>query len=77
MMTSVVFVGLIYFICEMYLDDCIVHAVGDDQFIGRLEKVLERFRKHLITLKPSKCEFGMSVVEYCGKQIDSESPLLS
>jgi hypothetical protein len=52
----------------MYLDDCIVHAVGDDQFIERLEKVLERFRKHLITLKPSK--FGMSVIEYCSKQID-------
>jgi hypothetical protein len=70
MMTSVVLVGLIYFICEMYLDDCIVHSVGDDQFLERLEKVLEQFRKHLITLKPSKCKFGMSVVKYCGKQID-------
>jgi hypothetical protein len=44
--------------------------VGDNQFIERLEKVLEQFRKHLIALKPSKCKFGMSVVEYCGKQID-------
>jgi hypothetical protein len=70
MMTSVVLIGLIYFICEMYLDDCIVLAVGDDQFIERLEKVLAQFRKHLVTLKPSKCKFGMSVVEYCGKQID-------
>jgi hypothetical protein len=70
MMASVVLTGLIYFICEMYLDDCIVHAVGDDQFIERLEKVLAQFHKHLITLKPSKCKFGMSVAEYCGKRID-------
>jgi hypothetical protein len=70
MMASVVLIGLIYFICEMYLDDCIVHAVGDDQLIERLEKVLAQFNKHLITLKPSKFKFGMSVVEYCGKQID-------
>ncbi len=45
MMTSVVLIGLIYFICEMYLDDCIVHAVGDDQFLERLEKVLAQFKK--------------------------------
>jgi hypothetical protein len=70
MMASVVLIGLIYFICEMYLDDCIVHAVGDVQFLERLEKVLAQFNKHLITLKPSKCNFGMSVVECCGKQID-------
>jgi hypothetical protein len=54
----------------MYLDDCIVHAVGDDQFIERLEQVLDRFQKHLITLKPSKCNFGMPLVEYGSKQID-------
>jgi hypothetical protein len=77
MMTSVVLIGLIYFICEMYLDDCIVHAVDDDQFIERLEKVLEQFHKHLITLKPSKCKFGMSVVEYCGKQIDQSGLSMS
>jgi hypothetical protein len=70
MMTSVVLIGLIYFICVMYLDDCTVHAVGDDQFLERLAQ----FNKHLITLKPSKCKFGMSMVEYCGKQIDRSVP---
>jgi hypothetical protein len=77
MMTSVVLVGLIYFICEMYFDDCIVHAVGDDQFLERLEKVLAQLNKHLITLKPSKCKFGMSMVEYCGKQIDQSGLSMS
>jgi hypothetical protein len=77
MMTSVVLIGHIYYICEMNLDDCIVHAVGDDQFIERLEKVQEQFLKHLITLKPKKCKFGMSVVEYCSKQIDKSGLSMS
>jgi hypothetical protein len=70
MMASVILIGPIYFICEMYLDDCIVHAVGDDQFIGR-------FQIHLITLKPSKCKFGLALVEYCGKQIDQSGLSMS
>jgi hypothetical protein len=45
----VVLAGLIYLICEMYLDDCIVFATGDEQFIERLETVFKRF------LKASKC----------------------
>jgi drug/metabolite transporter (DMT)-like permease len=39
MMASIVLAGLIYFICEMYLDDCIVHGAGNDQFLQRLEEV--------------------------------------
>jgi transposase InsO family protein len=69
MMSSVVLVGLLYFICEMYLDDCIVHAKGDDQFLERLELVLKRFLDKKILLKPSKCKFGLPRVEYCGKEI--------
>ena len=77
MMSSVVLIGLLYFICEMYLDDCIVHAKGEDQFIERLDKVLTRFKEHNITLKPSKCKFGMSNVEYCGKEISKEGLTMS
>ncbi len=77
MMSSVVLIGLIYFICEIYLDDCIVHAKTDDEFLIRLEKVLERFHRHLIILKPSKCKFGFSLLEYCGKQIDKNGLSMS
>ena len=69
MMSSVVLIGLLYFICEMYLDDCIVHANGDDQFIERLDLVLTRFKERNIFLKPNKCKFGMPRVEYCRKEI--------
>ena len=69
MMTSIVLAGLLYFICEMYLDDCIVYAKGNQEFLLRLEKVFIRFRKHNISLNPKKCKFGMKKVEYCGKEI--------
>ena len=61
----------------MYLDDCIVHGKGEDQFLERLELVLARFLKHLITVKPSKTKLGMSLVEYCGKQIDEDGLSMS
>ena len=54
MMAAVVLVGLIYFICEIYLDDCIVHAMDTPTFISRLELVFQRFEKHNIFLKPAK-----------------------
>lgn len=49
-MASVVLSGLIYMICEMYLDDCIVYAKGNDQFIERLGLVFKRFKLHNIFL---------------------------
>jgi hypothetical protein len=77
MMASVVLIGLIYFICEMYLDDCIVYGRGPKQFCQRLRDVLERFRKHNILLKPKKCKFEMAMVEYCGKQISEDGLSMS
>ena len=69
MMASIVLLGLIYKICEMYLDDCIVHAKGETQFLERLEQIFKRFEQYNIFLKASKCKFGMSEVDYCGKNI--------
>jgi hypothetical protein len=37
MMSSIVLAGLIYFICEVYLDDVIVFADNTNDFIDRLE----------------------------------------
>jgi hypothetical protein len=51
----------------MYLDDCIVHAIGGDQFIERLDQVLGRFQK---TFSHYQTKFRLSLVEYCGQQID-------
>jgi hypothetical protein len=70
MMATVVLVALIHIICEVYLDDIIVHAKTELEFIDRLGQVFERFRKHKITLNPEKCRFGLTQIEYVGHVID-------
>lgn len=69
-LATVVLVGLLYTICELYIDDIIVHAREPKEFVDRLRKVFERLRKHKITLNPEKCSFGLSSVEYVGHTID-------
>jgi hypothetical protein len=76
-MASVVLSGLIYMICEMYLDDCIVYGKGNVQFLERLELVFKRFQNRNIFLKASKCKFGLAIVEYVGKQISKEGLSMS
>ena len=49
-MATIVLVGLIYMMCEMYIDDCIVFADTNDEFVSRLDSVLGRFRKHNLFL---------------------------
>ena len=38
MMASVVLIGLIYFVCEVYLDDIIVYANGHEQFCEHIKR---------------------------------------
>ena len=70
MMSGIVLHGLVFSICEIYLDDCLVFGKTKDEFIDNLRQVLLRFRKYNLTCNPDKCRFGMSQVEYVGVQID-------
>ena len=49
-MATVVLVGLIYMICEMYIDDCSVFGDNNIEFVSPLRSVFERFRKHNLYL---------------------------
>jgi transposase InsO family protein len=77
MMAAVVLAGLVYFICEIYLDDCIVHAPDNQTFLQNLEKVFQRFSKHKLFLKPGKCKFGVPHVEFCGRVMSKEGISMS
>ena len=66
-----VLVGLIYIILELYLDDIIVFADTEEQFLERLEAVYIRLKSKRITLNPKKCEFGLSEIEFVGHTINS------
>jgi hypothetical protein len=63
--------GLLYIICEMYIDDDIVYANGNAQFLERLELVFQRFRLKGLLVKAKKCKFGLSSIEYVGKVISA------
>jgi hypothetical protein len=62
--------GLMHDGCELYLDDCMIHAPTLDLYLKRLRQVFLRFREYGITLNPAKCKLGLSKVEYVGHTID-------
>ena len=42
-----------------------------EEFLKKLDTVFERFKKYRIVLKPKKCRFGMTEIEYVG-QLNNE-----
>ena len=73
-MATVVLVGLVYMICEMYIDDCSAFGDTNIEFVSRLRLVFERFRKQNLYLKANKCYFGFKELEFVGK-VSSEEGL--
>ena len=76
-MATVVLAGLIYMICEMNRDDCTVFGDTNIEFVSRLKLIFERFRKHNLYLKASKCFFGYSEVEFVGKVVSEKGLQIS
>ena len=52
-----------------YLDDVIVTGKGFDGHLENLHKVLQRLRWHNLKLKPRKCEFFKTQVNYLGRVV--------
>jgi transposase InsO family protein len=71
-MVTIVLVGLVYVICEVYLDDSIVHGKTSKELVARLRTVFERFRKYNVTLHPDKCHIGLRRINYVGHVIDKD-----
>ena len=76
-MATVVLAGLIYSICEIYIDDCNVFAQTDEEFLDRLRQIFTRFRKHNMFLKAQKCFFGYSEIDFVGKVLSEEGLKMS
>ena len=53
----------------MYIDDCIVFADTNDEFVSRLDSVFGRFRKHNLFLHASKFSFDFKELEFVGKVV--------
>ena len=53
----------------IYLDDIVVFSDTEKEHVKRLAAVFERFRKHGLKLKPSKCEFFKEEINYLGHRV--------
>ena len=76
-MVTKVLQGLLYVSCKMHLDDCIVYASDEDQFLTRLKEVFRRFRERGLLLKAKKCKFGLPQIEYVGRVISKDGLSMS
>jgi hypothetical protein len=68
--SHVVLHGLIFRICEVYIDDVIIHGETMEEFLANLAKVFERFAKFRIYLNPDKCVLGVNEIEYVGHVVN-------
>ncbi|GBM50529.1 Retrovirus-related Pol polyprotein from transposon 17.6 [Araneus ventricosus] len=55
-----------------YLDDIAVFSVMFQEHIKHLETVLQRIQQADLTIKPSKCKFAQSQVQYLGHTVGQE-----
>jgi len=67
-----VLAGLLYYICELYLDDLIAYADTFEEYLERLEIIFQRLRERGITVNPEKAKFLMNEVEYLGYLLSKE-----
>ena len=70
-LATCVLVGLIYQICELYIDDIIVHGKTEDEFVDNLRQVFTRLKNKGLVVNPDKCFIGMTEVEFVGHIINS------
>ena len=68
-MSTQVLGDLMYDICEVYLDDIIVFADNEEDFLNNLDKIFNRLKQYNITVNPEKVRLGMTEVEYVGHTI--------
>ena len=68
-MAFIVFVGLIYTIIKSNIDDSLIHAKTQDEFLLNLDTVFSRILKHKIKINTDKVFFGDSHIEFVGHEI--------
>jgi len=69
--------GLLYDICEIYIDDIIIYGQTEEEFASNLDKVLKRLKEHNLTLNPDKAKIGLTELEYVGRVINEHGVTMS
>jgi Reverse transcriptase (RNA-dependent DNA polymerase) len=50
----------------VYMDDILIFGENQEELEERTKQVLQRLREHDLFLKPKKCEFNKTTMEYLG-----------
>ena len=64
--------GLTMKTCAVYIDDIIVFAPSREELYTRLSEVFNRLRTANLRLKPKKCSFLQTEVEFLGHTVSQE-----
>ena len=56
--------GLLYKICEVYLDDIIIYSNTLEEHINHVKQVIDRLKEYNLKIKISKCKIAQESVEY-------------
>ena len=56
----------------IYLDDIIVYSCTEEEHLTQLRAVFERFRESDLKLKPSKCNFFRTEINYLGHNVSAK-----
>ena len=62
---------LVYKICEIYIDDVLIHGKSDPEFLDNTYRVFNRLRDKNVAVNPWKTELDLAEVEYVGHLISA------
>jgi hypothetical protein len=63
--------GLVYEICEIYIDDVLIHGKSEAEFLRNVRRVFERLRAKNVAVNPKKTKLGLPEVEYVGHLVSA------
>ena len=66
--------SLVYRICELYIDDLLIHGKGPETFLANVRKVLCEFN---VAVNPKKTKLGLAEVEYVGYVVSAQGTLFT
>lgn len=69
---GIIMSGLNYVILEMYIDDILLYAQSEEEYLDNLRTLFSRLLLHNITLNPDKCRFCLTEVEFVGHLISRD-----
>jgi hypothetical protein len=70
-MSNTVLTDLVYHICELYIDDVLIHGGDPTTFLVNVRKVFSRMREFNVVVNPKKTKIGLEEVEYVRHVVSS------